>query len=79
MTEDWTGHTVTVTIKTAKTSGNPYLSFIPTDEPKIDLEEKRVEQFRKDVKEQQEKNEEAGNGKVIEYPKEEIDPNDIPF
>lgn len=78
MTEKWTGHTIQVALKTSK-SGVKYMTFIPTDDPIVDIEAKRVEQYKKDVEVQQSKNEESGNGNTIEYPKEEIDPNDIPF
>lgn len=33
-TEEWTGHTVQVSLKTSK-AGNPYIILVPTDEPRI--------------------------------------------
>lgn len=77
MTENWTGHTCVVQIKTSK-SGNDYITLIPTDDLKVDIEANRVEAYKKDVA-RIEKENEGVDDKKIEYPKDDIDPNDIPF
>jgi hypothetical protein len=77
-TEDWTGHTVRVSIKTSK-AGNQYITLVPTDAPKIDLEAIRVAKYKEDVKKAQESGVESAGGNTIEYPKDEINPDDIPF
>ncbi len=64
MTQDWTGHTVEVSIKTSK-AGNPYIVLSPTDDPKVDV-----------IKEEVSATEESTG---IEYPTEVINPDDIPF
>lgn len=77
-TVNWIGHTAVVEIKKSK-SGNPYIMLKPTNDPVVDIEALRVEKYKEDVAKIQEKNEESGNGNVIEYPEEEINPDDIPF
>jgi len=56
-TSEWTGHAVTVEIKTSQ-KGNQYIQLIPSDEPKVEMPK-------------------TTGG--VEYPGEQIDPNDIPF
>jgi len=61
-TEDWTGHTVQVALKTSS-KGNQYIVLEPTDDPRITITAPVV-----DV-----------DAEPIEYPKDEVDTNDIPF
>lgn len=73
MTGDWTGHYLEVEIRTAKSSGNPYIWLTPVDGEKVNLDLKRKEKADK----------EAANlppqEKPIEYLEAEISPEDIPF
>lgn len=73
-TENWTGHTLVVEIKTSK-SGNPYIKMTPTDDPIIDVSTLVTEEEEKEVAEKPP----VEAKKPIEYPKEEINPDDIPF
>lgn len=77
-TAKWTGHTAVVAIKTSK-AGNPYIMLSPSDEPVVDMEARRKEEFQKSVKEQEAKNAANPPEKGIEYPTEQINPDDIPF
>jgi len=61
-TENWTGHTVQVSLKNSK-AGTPYIILVPTDEPKVTITAPIV-----DV-----------GAEPTEYPKDDIDPSDIPF
>ena len=71
-TNDWVGRTVTVEIRTAKSTGNPYIVMNPADDAKVDVSGMvtKSETETKVVKDQ---------GKPIEYPTEQINPDDIPF
>jgi hypothetical protein len=66
-TDEWAGRTALVNIKTSK-AGNPYIMLVPTDEPKINLSTKTVISENPKV---------AGTN--IEYPKNDVNPEDIPF
>lgn len=54
--DDWTGHTVTVEIKTSK-KGNEWIFLTPSNEGKVDVPAEPS----------------------IDYPAEEVNPDDIPF
>jgi hypothetical protein len=65
MTGDWTGHTVVVSIKQSK-AGKDYIVLTPTDDPIVETVEEQVAPAVEPVK-------------GVEYPKNEINPEDIPF
>ena len=74
-TENWVGHTVLIEIKTSK-KGTPYISMTPTDDPIVDVSKlvKPEDGMVADAEAQTSPEE-----KSIEYPTEEISPDDIPF
>jgi hypothetical protein len=78
MTADWTGHTIMVEIKTSK-AGNSYIVMTPSDDPRMDMEKIRKEKFEKDVAKQEAENKLNPPPAPIEYPSEQINPDDIPF
>jgi hypothetical protein len=65
MTGDWTGHTVVVSIKQSN-AGKDYIVLTPTDDPIVETVEEPVAPAVEPVK-------------GVEYPKNEINPDDIPF
>lgn len=67
-TDGWAGHTARVVIKTAKSSGNPYIMLIPTDDKKVETSMPITGP-----------KEESSKTDTIEYPSEDINPEDIPF
>lgn len=77
-TSKWTGHTVIVALKTSK-AGNPYIMLSPSDDPIVDMEARRKAEFQAGVAEQEAKNAANPPEPGIEYPTEQINPDDIPF
>ena len=72
-TNGWVGHTILCTIKVAK-SGSDYIQMSPTDDAVVDVTPPEVEgetQINQAPK--------KDYLKTIEYPTEEISPEDIPF
>lgn len=64
----WIGHTLTIEIRTSKTKGTDYLWFVPSDDPKVEVVKKETAPIAEQ--------------KPVEktpYPKEDINPDDIPF
>lgn len=85
-TGKWTGHTVLVEIRTAKASGNPYIWLTPTDDEIVDVVALNAEQESDGESDIQIASEGDGveakpkdAGKKVEYPKDKINPDDIPF
>lgn len=84
-TKEWTGHVVEVEIKTSK-AGNPYIWLKTTDDEKADVEKLKADKAKKDFDEIEARAKANGvddkpseDIPTIEYPTEEINPEDIPF
>ena len=71
-TNDWAGRTVIVEIRTAKSTGNPYIVMKPAPDAKIDP---ATLVSKKEVKAQAE----IKPVEKVPYPTEDINPADIPF
>lgn len=78
-TNEWTGHTIEVELRTSKKTGNLYIWTKTTDLPKVDLEAIRVANYKEEVKKAQESGVESAGGKSVPYPQDTISPDDIPF
>ena len=83
-TKEWTGHSLSVSIKTSK-AGNKYIALSPVDGPAEAIQPAEVDvQIASEgegspVSEKKPVKSTIGDGKPVPYPKESIDPNDIPF
>lgn len=70
-TEKWIGHTITVEVKTGKTSGKQYIAMTPTDDPIVQIEVKEASTGTVGATE--------GISEADSYPTDIINPADIPF
>ena len=72
MTEDWVGHTLLVEVRHSEKKNVDYIWLTPTDDPKVEIP-------KVDLKAAAEVSRQSGGSSGIEYPTEEINPDDIPF
>ena len=72
-TDEWVGRTLQAEIRVSKKSGANYLWLIPTDAEKIKIEPVNLQEATEVSKKHIEKE------PTIEYPADEIKPEDIPF
>lgn len=69
-TAGWVGHTLVVKIKNAKTSGNPYVFLTPTDDEVVAVAPAAKKEDQPAP---------ADKLPTIQYPTDDIHPDDIPF
>jgi hypothetical protein len=76
-TTEWIGRQALVSIKQSKSTGNDYIWLTPCDDERIDIDVRFVQEHKDAVAKQATVPAEPVKG--IEYPKEDINPADIPF